>query len=189
MTNKKSSMQELYNKEVIKKLEKALQRKNRLALPKITKTTINVGIGSYIRKGNKDFEPIIENLEKITGQKPITTLSHKAISNFKVRIGMPIGLKITLRKKRMYDFLNKLVNVVLPRTRDFRGISVKGFDKRGNYNIGFKDISVFLEISLENLEKTHGMQVTICTTAKNDYEGYLLLHELGFPFKDEVKKP
>lgn len=183
----KSTLQEQYEKEIIKNLEKALGTKNPHSIPKLIKTKLNIGIGSYIRSGNKDFTPVIENLTAISGQKTITINSKKAISNFKLRENMPVALNVTLRKKRMYDFVNKLVNVVLPRTRDFRGISVKGFDKHGNYNLGIKDISIFPEINLENLDKTHGLQITIATTAKNDYEGYLLLKELGFPFKDEIK--
>lgn len=187
MTSKKSTLQDKYEKEVLKKLQDTLNRKNPNSLPKLEMVKLNIGIGSYIRSGNKDFSPVIENLQDITGQKPITMNAKKAISNFKLREGMPVALNVTLRKQRMYDFLNKLVNVVLPRTRDFRGISVKGFDKHGNYNLGIQDISIFPEINLENLEKTHGLQVTVATSAKNNYEGYLLLKELGFPFKDEIK--
>ena len=187
MANKKSTIQDQYEKEVVKKLQEALNEKNLNAIPKLKMAKINVGIGSFIRSGNKDFNPVIENLQDITGQKPVTINAKQAISNFKLREGMPVGLNVTLRGKRMYDFINKLINVVLPRTRDFRGISVKGFDRNGNYNLGMSDISIFPEINLDNLEKTHGIQTTIVTTAKTPYEGYLLLKELGFPFKDEIK--
>ncbi|MBU1018360.1 MAG: 50S ribosomal protein L5 [Patescibacteria group bacterium] len=189
MTSKKSTLQDQYEKEVVKKLQTELNRKNVHAIPKLEKVKINIGIGSWIRSGNKDFQPIIDNLQDITGQKPITNKSKKAISNFKLREGMPVGLTVTLRKKRMYDFINKLVNVVMPRMRDFRGISTKGFDKNGNYNIGMNDVSIFPEVNLENTEKIHGIQITVNTSAKTPYEGYLLLKELGFPFKDEIKPP
>ena len=165
MTSKKSTLQDQYEKEVVKKLQTELNRKNVHAIPKLEKVKINIGIGSWIRSGNKDFQPIIDNLQDITGQKPITNKSKKAISNFKLREGMPVGLTVTLRKKRMYDFINKLVNVVMPRMRDFRGISTKGFDKNGNYNIGMNDVSIFPEVNLENTEKIHGIQITVNTSA------------------------
>ncbi len=189
MPTKKPTLQEQYEKEIQKELMKALGIKNPLAIPRLEKAKVNVGVGSYIQSGGKDFTPVITNITDITGQKPVVANAKKAISNFKLRAGMPVGVNVTLRKKRMYDFISKLVNIVLPRTRDFRGISVKGFDGRGNYSIGIKDTSVFLEIDPENLDKPHGLQVTVTTTANNDYEGYLLLKGLGFPFKDEVKKP
>ncbi len=186
---KKSTMQETYEKEVLKELMKALNIKNPLETPKIEKVKVNVGIGNYIKSGGKDFTPVIQNITDITGQKPVVANAKKAISNFKLRIGMPVGVSVTLRKKRMYDFVNKLANVVLPRTRDFRGISVKGFDGRGNYSFGVKDCSIFPEVNPENLDRPHGLQITITTSAKDNYSGYLLLKQLGFPFKDEVKPP
>lgn len=189
MANKKSTLQEAYEKDVLKGLMTALNIKNKMSTPKMEKVKINVGIGTYIKNGGKDFTPILANITDISGQKPVTVNARKAISNFKLRAGMPVGVSVTLRKKRMYDFVSKLVNVALPRTRDFRGISVKGFDGKGNYTLGIKDCSIFPEISHENLERPHGLQITITTSAGNNYGGYLLLKGLGFPFKDEVKNP
>ncbi|EKD63371.1 MAG: 50S ribosomal protein L5 [uncultured bacterium] len=185
----KAKIQTVEKKEMIKHLKDELNVKNILALPKLLKVKVNVGIGTYIRAGGKDFTPVVKNITDITGQKPIVTKSRKAISNFHLRAKMPVGVSVTLRKHRMNDFINKLVNVALPRTRDFRGISVKGFDGMGNYNLGIKDINIFPEISLENIDRPHGLQITIATSAKNNYEGYVLLKALGFPFKDEIKSP
>ena len=151
--------------------------------PKITKVKLNIGIGSYIKAHGKDFDHIIDSLAKISGQKPTVNLAKKAISNFKIREKMPVGLSVTLRGKRAYDFINKLTNVVFPRVRDFRGISPKAFDGQGNYNIGFKEHTVFPEISPDDVMRLHGIQVTITTTAKDDKEGLALLKALGFPFK------
>ena len=164
-------------------LEKELGLRNRLAIPRVTKVTLNIGIGSYIRSGDKNFDPIIENLSLLTGQKPITVKARKAISNFKLREGNPVGLTVTLRGQRMYDFLSRLVNVVLPRIRDFRGISAKGFDGNGNYTMGIKEVTVFPEVNPDNINHNHGLQITIVTTAKNDKEGYALLKAMGFPLQ------
>ncbi|MFA6528184.1 MAG: 50S ribosomal protein L5 [Candidatus Gracilibacteria bacterium] len=183
----KAKIETMDKKDILQYLKDSLGLKNTFATPRLVKVKINVGIGTYVRAGGKDFTPVVKNITDITSQKPIITKSKKAISNFHLRAKMPVGVTVTLRKHRMNDFINKLVNITLPRTRDFRGISVKGFDGRGNYNLGIKDISIFPEAKLENLERTHGLQITIATTAKNDYEGYLLLKALGFPFKDEVK--
>jgi large subunit ribosomal protein L5 len=180
-------MKEHYTKVVIPELKKELKIKNSLAVPKIQSVVINVGIGSYITKsGGKDFSQITENLKLITGQKPIIKKSKQAISNFKLRKGMPVGLKCTLRGKRMYDFITRLVNISLPRIRDFQGISVKSFDGQGNYNIGIKEHTIFPEINVDDVSKTHGLEISIVTNAKNDYKGYKLLKHLGFPFKDEI---
>lgn len=185
---KKQEVQALSKKEIAEKLKKELKIKNDLAIPRVEKITVHTGIGTYtIKTNNKDFTPVINNMMAITGQKPITSMARKAISNFKLRAGMPVGVSVTLRKKRMYDFLNKFINVVMPRIRDFRGVSVKGFDGKGNYNIGMKDCNVFPEINIENLDKPHGIGISIVTTAKNNREGYLLLKAMGFPFKDEIK--
>lgn len=186
--SKKQAVQTISPNEIAKKLKQELGLKNDLAVPKIEKIKVHVGIGTYtIKANNKDFTPIINNVMAITSQKPVTSKARKAISNFKLRAGMPIGLSVTLRKKRMYDFLNKFINVVMPRIRDFRGVSVKGFDGKGNYNIGLKDCNVFPEVNIENLDKPHGIGISIITTAQNNREGYLLLKAMGFPFKDEIK--
>lgn len=183
----KVKIQTMKKKDMAKYLKDTLNVKNILATPKMLKVKVNIGIGTYVRAGGKDFSPVVKNVTDITGQKPVVTKSRKAISNFHLREKMPVGITITLRKHRMNDFVNKLVNVALPRTRDFRGISVKGFDGLGNYNLGIKDINIFPEVSLDNIERSHGLQVTIVTNAKNNYEGYVLLKALGFPFKDEIK--
>lgn len=176
------SFESQFKTEVAPNLKEELGIKNVMALPKITKVSINVGIGSYITRNGKDFDHIVENVTKISGQKPIITKSKKAISNFKLRENMPVGVVVTLRGERMYDFVNKLVNVVFPRVRDFRGISPKAFDGQGNYNIGFKEHTVFPEISHDDVINLHGVEVSIKTTAKNNAEGLALLKALGFPF-------
>ncbi|MDP4007706.1 MAG: 50S ribosomal protein L5 [Candidatus Peregrinibacteria bacterium] len=179
---------EKYNKEVAKELMSELNIKNVNAVPKIKKISINVGIGTYLA-GGKDYSQVLENISLIAGQKPVVKKAKKAVSNFKLRIGMPVGISVTLRGAKMDDFLTKFVNVVLPRVRDFRGISGKSFDKEGNYSVGMKEYTVFPEVNPDDVVKLHGLQINIETTAKNQYEGYLLLKKLGFPFKDEVKKP
>lgn len=181
-------LHEQFRKEIAPNLVKELGIKNSLAVPRMTKVKVNVGMGTYL-SGSKDYSEIVKNITEITGQKPIVTRSRKAISNFKIRIGLPIGVAVTLRKKRMYDFINKLVNVVLPRTRDFRGLSPRSFDGKGNYSLGISEFTVFPEIRPEDIVKNHGVEITIVTSAKNDKEGYLLLKNLGFPFKKEKKSP
>lgn len=169
--------------EIAPKLKTELGVKNVNAVPRLKKVTLNIGIGSVIQRQGKDFSHIEENLAKITGQKAVVTKSKKAISNFKIREGVPIGLMVTLRGKRMYDFVNKLVNITLPRVRDFRGLSPKSFDGKGNYSIGFKEHVVFPEINPDDVLQLHGVQVTISTTAKDDDGGRALLKALNFPFK------
>lgn len=175
------TLKETYKK-AIPKLKEELGLKNDLAVPKIEKVNINVGIGTYT-KDSKDFKPVIENISRITGQIPIVIKSRKAISNFNLRIGKPVGVTCTLRKDRMYDFLNKLVHVVFPRMRDFRGLDKKSFDGKGNYCIGIKEFAVFPEIVPEDVVKMHGLEISIVTTAKDNKTGYKLLSALGFPFK------
>lgn len=172
-----------FTKQILPELQKTLGTKNINAVPKVTKIVVNVGIGSYIRSHGKDFEPIVENVTKITGQKPVVRKAKKAVSNFKIRENDPVGLSVTLRGERMYDFLSKLINIVFPRVRDFRGLSPKAFDGNGNYNVGFKEHTVFPEISPDDIMKLHGIQVTISTNAKNDEEARELLKSIGFPFK------
>ena len=179
---------EKYNKEVSKELMKELGIKNVNAVPKIKKVSINVGIGSYLA-GSKDYSQVMENVTLIAGQKGVLRKARMSVSNFKLREGMPVGISVTLRGKKMDDFLTKLVNIVLPRVRDFRGISSKSFDKQGNYSLGIKEYTVFPEVNPDDVIKIHGLQVTVETTATNQYEGYLLLKKLGFPFKDEMKNP
>lgn len=165
-------------------LQKTLGIKNVSAVPRLHKVVINVGMGTFL-KASKDYDEIVENIQKITGQKPIVTKAKKAISNFKLRIGMAIGVKVTLRGKRMHDFVDKLVKIVFPRIRDFRGLSTKAFDAKGNYTAGLREIIVFPEVNPDNLNKLHGLEITIVTTAKNNEECRALLTEIGFPFKKE----
>lgn len=179
-------MKTLDKKQIVESLKKDMGVKNEMALPRLKKATLNVGIGSYVRNnGDKGYDTVTENIGLITGQKPVVTKARMAISNFKLREGQPVGVTVTLRGERMMDLMMRLVHVVLPRIRDFRGISVKGFDGQGNYSLGIKEITVFPEVNPENLSHNHGVQITVNTSAKNDHEGYLLLKALGFPFKEE----
>lgn len=177
-----------FDKTVAPELAKKLGT-NANATPKLVKVSLNVGIGSAVTSGNKDYSIVEKNLSDITGQRPNVRRARLSVSNFKLREGMPVGLASTLRGEYMYNFVQRLVNIALPRVRDFRGISVKGFDGKGNFSLGLKDCSIFPEVNQENLSKNHGMQINVCTSADNDYDAYLLLKALGFPFKDEVKAP
>lgn len=179
MTN---SLQKTYREKIVPELQKSLKLKNPHAVPRLKAVRINVGIGSYVSAG-KDHEDIVKNITLITGQKPIITRSRKAISNFKLKLNMPSGVVATLRGKRMYDFLMKLIHVVFPRIRDFRGISKKSFDGHGNYSVGIQEHTVFPEIQAEDVSKIHGLQITIQTNAHDDKKAYELLKALGFPFK------
>ena len=176
-----------YLKEVIPALKEKLGIKNVMAVPKITKITVNVGIGSYMTKGGKDHTDVMNNIAAITSQKPIAVKTNKSISNFKTKQGQVVGIKVTLRGKRMYDFLTKLINITLPRVRDFRGISTTAFDERGAYNLGLKEHTVFPEIGVEDLTKVHGLQITITTTAKNKEHTRALLDAMHFPFKKDAE--
>ncbi|MFH1284267.1 MAG: 50S ribosomal protein L5 [Candidatus Peregrinibacteria bacterium] len=180
---KTSDLQTRLKKEIAPELKKTLGIKSDMAIPKIVKIKINTGIGTYIKSHNKDYSGIVESITKISGQKPVITKSKKAISNFKIRQGEEIGITVTLRGKRMYDFLTKLVNIVFPRVRDFRGLSPKSFDGKGNYSVGFKEHTVFPEISPDDVMKIHGLQISIITSAENNEEGRALLKAIGFPFK------
>lgn len=178
-----------YKTKVLPELKKELKKTNVFAVPRLKQINFNVGIGSIMTRGNKDYETVIKNVMAITGQKPLVTIARKAISNFKLKEKTPVGLMTTLRGKRMLDFLNKLINVVLPRVRDFRGISGKSFDGHGNYNLGLKDQTVFSEVNTDDIEKLHGVQITIVTTTNNDKEAYALLKALGMPFKKDEQAP
>jgi large subunit ribosomal protein L5 len=177
-----SHLQEHYRKTVAPKLQKELGVKNIHAVPRLAKIVVNVGLGTYL-KGTKDYEPITESIKTITGQKPAVKLAKKSISNFKLRKGTPAGLTVTLRGARAYDFLNKLINVVFPRVRDFRGVPKKILDGKGNVTVGFKENIVFPEINPDQADKTHGLEVSIVTTAKEDDGAYALLKAFGFPFR------
>lgn len=171
-----------YRETFVPQLQKSLGIKNRLAVPRLKAVVVNVGIGSYVAAG-KDHEDIVKNVVAITGQKPVVTKSRKAISNFKLKLNMPSGVVVTLRGKRMYDFITKLVGAVFPRIRDFRGIPKNSFDGRGNYSLGLREHTVFPEIQAEDVNKIHGMQIIIQTTAGADKPAFALLQALGFPFK------
>ncbi len=173
---------EKYRKEVVPKMKERFGYKNEMEVPKIIKVVINTGIGK-ITKDAKMMEHIINDITLISGQKPIITKAKKSISAFKVREGMPMGVKATLRGARMYDFLDKLANVAFPRIRDFRGISPDSFDKNGNYSIGIKEHIVFPEISSEEIKQIFGLEIGIITTAKTKEEAYALLELCGFKFK------
>jgi large subunit ribosomal protein L5 len=177
------NLQTQFKKEIAPKLQKDLGLKNMNAVPKIKKITISVKIGSLTQKLGKDYSYVVDNLGKIAGQKAVVTKARKAISNFKLREGAPVGVMVTLRGKRMYDFLSKLVNITLPRVRDFRGISTKSFDGNGNYSLGMKEHIVFPEINPDDVLHLHGVEITINTTAKNDKDGLALLKAFNFPFK------
>nr|ARW60657.1 ribosomal protein L5 [Polysiphonia sp.] len=177
------SLKENYEKKIFPEMIKELKYKNIHEVPKIIKITINRGIGEAAQN-NKAIDKSIEEFASITGQKPIITKTKKSIAGFKIRDNIPIGLKVTLRKEKMYNFLNKLINLSLPRIRDFRGISPKQFDGRGNYNLGLKEQLIFPEINYEQIDKVRGMNITIVTTAKNDKESLILLKKFGMPFKE-----
>ncbi len=172
--------------DIAQELKQQLGLTNDMTIPRIEKITINVGAGRALQ--DKSYlDHVSETLQRITGQRPVITKARKSLATFKIREGMPIGAKVTLRGARMYDFLEKLVKVSLPRVRDFRGLSVKGFDRQGNYSVGIKEHLIFPEINADEVEKVHGLEVVITTTAKNKEEGYWLLKLLGFPFNDELK--
>ena len=175
------SFKKQYQQKIVPSLQKKTGIKNVHALPKIEKITVNVGIGTYM-KGEKTPSSVVDGISRITGQKPIVKNSRLSISNFKLREGMPVGVSVTLRKDVMYDFFERLVNVVFPRIRDFRGFSRKAFDGRGNYSLGIKDHLIFPEIPTDQIIKPFGVQVTITTSAKTDENALFLMEEFGFPF-------
>lgn len=181
----KVTFAENYQKNILPALKKELGKKNSMAVPMVKAVKVHVGIGSIMTRGNKDYDNVIANVAAITGQKPIVTKAKKAISNFKTRIGLPVGVVTTLRGKRMMDFINKFINVVLPRVRDFRGISRRSFDENGSYSLGLREHTVFPEINPDDIEKAHGVQITIVTSARSKDDGYALLSALGFPFKKD----
>lgn len=176
-----SRLLEKYRKEVTPKLMELCGYKNIMEVPRLEKIVLNIGVGEAIQNA-KALEAAEGDLAAISGQHPITTRAKKSISSFKLREGMPIGLKVTLRGKRMYEFFDKLVNAVLPRTREFQGVSKDSFDGRGNYTLGFKEQISFPEIDYDKIDKTRGLEVSIVTTAKTDEKGKYLLELLGLPF-------
>ena len=179
----KNSLKKIYEEKICPELIKEFKYKNVHEIPKLIKITINRGIGEAAQNA-KIIDKSIEELTYIAGQKPIITKTKKSIAGFKIRDNMPIGLKVTLRREKMYDFLNKLINLSLPRIRDFRGINSKQFDGRGNYNLGIKEQIIFPEINYEQVEKIRGIDINIVTTAKNDKESFALLKKFGMPFRE-----
>lgn len=179
-------LKETYLKEIVPALKEKFQYKSIMQVPKITKICINKGIGAAVAD-KKLVDVGVEELSTITGQKAVATKSKKAISNFKLRENMPIGAKVTLRGDKMYEFLDRLTTIALPRVRDFRGVSEKGFDGRGNYTLGVKEQIIFPEISIDKVQKISGMDITFVTTAQNDEESFELLKAFGMPFANQKK--
>jgi len=163
-------------------IQKKLGLKNIMEVPRITKITLNMGIGEAVAD-KKVIENARADMEKISGQRPVTTLARKSVASFKIRDGMPIGCKVTLRRERMYEFLDRLVNIAIPRIRDFRGLNPKAFDRAGNYSIGVSEQIIFPEINYDEIDALRGMDITITTTARNAAEGRALLDAFRFPFK------
>jgi len=178
---------EYYKKDIISSLMKSFNYKNVMQVPKLEKIVVNMGVGAAVAD-SKVLDEAVKELESITGQKASIRIARKSISNFKLREGMKIGAKVTLRNERMYEFLDRVINIALPRVRDFRGLSDKSFDGRGNYTIGVKEQIIFPEIDIEKINRIMGMDITIVTTAKTDNEAYELLKAFSVPFiKKEVK--
>ena len=171
-----------YREEIVGKLKEEFGIKNDLAVPRIDKIVINIGLGEAAQD-KKLLETALSELATISGQKPIATYAKKSIAGFKLREGMPIGCKVTLRKSRMYEFLDRLVNIAMPRIRDFRGISAKSFDGRGNYSMGIKEQIIFPEINYDKVDKIRGMDITFCTTANSNEQAKSLLTAFDFPFR------
>jgi large subunit ribosomal protein L5 len=175
-------MQEIYWKEVVPQLMKAFGYKNRMQVPRLEKVTLNMGLGEAV-SNVKILDSAVEELSQIAGQKAVITKAKRSIAAFKLREGMPIGVTVTLRRGRMMEFFDKLVNVALPRVRDFRGISGKAFDGRGNYSLGIREQIIFPEINLDKIDKVKGLNISIVTSAKTDEEGKELLRLMGMPFR------
>ncbi len=171
-----------YQEVILPKIRKDLGIENAMQTPRLEKIVLNMGIGSYIASGHKDFSSLKSDLALIGGQAPIVIKTRKSISNFKLRAGMPVGMKVTLRGDRMYFFLEKLISVILPRVRDFRGISSKSFDEEGNYNFGIKEHTIFPEVPQLDVVKPHGIQITIKTKSQGKEHTLALFQALGFPF-------
>ncbi|EKV01508.1 ribosomal protein L5 [Leptolyngbya sp. PCC 7375] len=176
-------LKNFYNTKVVPKLMEQFEYKSVHQVPKVLKVTVNRGLGEASQNA-KALEASVSEVGVITGQRPVITRAKKAIAGFKIRQGMPVGVMVTLRSERMYAFLNRLINLVLPRIRDFRGVSPKSFDGRGNYTLGLREQLIFPEVDYDSVDQVRGMDITIVTTAKTDEEGRALLKELGMPFRD-----
>ncbi len=173
-----------YTEEVIPGMQAKFNYSNTMQVPKITKVVLNQGVGAAVND-KKLVDSAVEEMTKITGQKALATYSKKAISNFKLREKMPIGCKVTLRREKMYDFLDRLISVSMPRIRDFQGLTVKGFDGRGNWTMGITEQIIFPEIDIDKVNRISGMDITVVTSAENDEQGLELLRLMGFPFKKD----
>ncbi len=176
-------LKEIYQERVVPAMMKRFNYRNRMEVPKLDKIVINMGLGEAIQN-IKILDSAVQELTLITGQKAVITKAKKSIAQFKLRVGMPIGVRVTLRKERMYEFFNRLVNVALPRVRDFKGLSGKSFDGRGNYALGIREQLIFPEIHYDKIDKVKGMNIVIGTTARTDEEGKELLRLLGMPFRN-----
>ena len=174
-------LKEMYNNEIVDAMTKKFGYQNIMQVPKLEKIVVNMGVGEA-KENSKILDSAIADLEKITGQKAVTTKAKNSVANFKIREGMPIGCKVTLRGEKMYEFLDRLVNLALPRVRDFRGVNPNAFDGRGNYALGIKEQLIFPEIEYDKVDKIRGMDICVCTTATTDEEAKELLTQLGAPF-------
>ncbi len=175
-------LKELYREQVVPALQKELGYQNVMQVPRLEKIVVNIGMGEALQNA-KALDAAVRDISVITGQRPVVTRARKSIAGFKLRAGNPIGVKVTLRGDRMWDFLDRLCNIALPRQRDFRGVSPDSFDGRGNYSLGLREQLVFPEVDYDKIDKIRGMEITIVTTAQTDEEGYHLLRLLGMPFK------
>ena len=181
------TLQSYYTSSIVSSMQKKFKYTNVMQVPKIVSINLNMGLGDA-KSNSKNLESSLEEMSLISGQKPITTKAKKDISNFKIRKGWPVGCKVTLRSKMMYEFLDRLISVALPRTRDFRGLSFKSFDGRGNYNFGIKEQIIFTEIDYDRIQSINGLNVTITTSASSDNEAYELLKLFGLPLREKPKK-
>ena len=178
-----TALKEKYRSEIVPKLQSELGLNNVMAVPRISKITLNMGVGEAVGD-KKVLEHAVADMEKIAGQKPIVTKSRKSIAGFKIRDGWPIGCKVTLRRSRMYEFLDRLISIAIPRQRDFRGVSPKAFDGRGNFSMGVTEQIVFAEIDYDKTDRIRGLDINITTTAKTDEQGRALLSAFNFPFRE-----
>lgn len=175
-------LKEIYQQQVLPQLKKDLGHENVMQVPRLTKIVVNMGLGDAVQNP-KLIESGVSDITQITGQKPVVTRAHKSIANFKLREGVPIGCAVTLRGERMYEFFDRLVNVALPRVRDFRGVSADSFDGRGNYSLGIREHTIFPEINVDKVDQVKGFTISMITSAKTDVEGRALLRALGMPFR------
>ena len=181
------SLKKLYDEEIIKKMISIFNYSNVMEVPKLKSISLNIGFGDA-KNNSKGLESAVQELTLISGQKPVITKAKKDISNFKIRKGWPVGCKVTLRSNIMFEFLERLISIALPRTRDFRGLSYKSFDGRGNYNFGVKEQIIFTEINYDKIQAVRGLNITLATTSKTDNEAYELLRSFGLPLKDKPVK-